>query len=92
MRLNDANVKMMYQKVNETHTQVAVIGEKIDNIENHLSVQNSRLCKHAGAIEKLKIGQTELKTRMWILLLLGSSGGGFIGYILGSVLLPLVGG
>lgn len=92
MRLADAEIKKMYQKVGDIHTDVAVIKKQVDTIEEHLKVQNGRLTTHAKSIQKIEISQTELKTRMWILLLVGSSGGGFIGYILGSVLLPLVGG
>lgn len=79
MKINDKDVKKLIGTCNETNVSIARIEEQIDNIEEHLGVQNNRLGKHATKIGQMQLDINTLDTRMWVLLFVGGTAGGLIG-------------
>ncbi len=88
MRVADADVKKMVEKVNQIHTKVAVIEVKTTSMESHLKDQNGKLNDHDTKIGNLEIAQKGLDTKMWVMIFVAGSGG----TIFGAVASSLIGG
>jgi len=77
--MNDHSVKDMYVKISDIHGDVKAMKQHLKDLDDHTKAQNGRLNVHSKSINELNIGQTELKSRMWVLLLVGSGLGGLAG-------------
>lgn len=71
IRITDSDVKKMIEKTNRIYTKVEVIETKIIEIVKHMEAQNGKLSKHSGFIQDLRIDQESLKTKMWMVFVVG---------------------
>lgn len=86
VRINDKDVKDLVVCVGDINVKLGVIQEKCANMESFLENQNTRLCKQEGSITKLCIEQEGIKTKIWILVFVGSLIGGVVVSVLSKVI------